>query len=78
MYSTTGVISVSHGTTMADRPSSSATRGAKANTMMASFSATGESVNTGCPPVSRIDESGDRGTEYEVLKAHVPLAGNQA
>ena len=40
MYSTTDVNSVAHGTVIADMPSSSATSGAKANTMMLSFSAT--------------------------------------
>ena len=40
MYSTTDTSSVSHGTTIEDRPSSSATIGAKANTMMVSLSAT--------------------------------------
>ena len=37
-----------------DRPSSSATMGAKANTMMVSLSATWLSVNRGSPPVSRL------------------------
>ena len=54
MYSTTEVISVSHGTMIDDRPSSSATIGAKAKTMMVSFSATCDSVNSGWPPVSRL------------------------
>ena len=40
MYSTTDSNSVSHGTVMADRPSSSPTIGAKATIMTASFSAT--------------------------------------
>ena len=44
MYSATEAISVSHGTAIADRPSSSATIGAKATIMMASFSATCDSV----------------------------------
>ena len=43
-----------HGTTMADRPSNSATMGAKANTMIRSLSATCVSVKSGCPPVSRL------------------------
>ncbi len=54
MYSTTDVISVSHGTMIDDSPSSKATMGANANTMMVSFSATCDSVNSGCPPVSRL------------------------
>ena len=54
MYSTTETTSVSQGTTIADRPSSSATIGANANTMITSFSATCDSVNSGCPPVSRL------------------------
>jgi len=52
MYSTTEVTRVSQGTTMDDRPSSSATMGANANTMMVSFKATCDSVNSGLPPVS--------------------------
>jgi hypothetical protein len=48
------VSSVAQGTVMADRPSSSATMGAKANTMMVSFSATWLSVNSGSPLVSRL------------------------
>ena len=40
---------MSHGTVIADMPSSSATIGAKANTMMVSFSATWVSVNIGSP-----------------------------
>ena len=54
MYSTTDVINVSHGTTMADMPSSKATIGAKANTMIASLSATCDNVKRGWPPVSRL------------------------
>jgi hypothetical protein len=54
MYSSTDVSSVSQGTVIADRPSSSATMGAKANTMMVSFSATWLSVNSGWPWVSRL------------------------
>ena len=46
--------SVSHGTMIDDNPSSSATIGAKANTMMVSFSATWLSVNSGWPSVSRL------------------------
>ncbi|MNY01933.1 hypothetical protein D3C86_1344820 [compost metagenome] len=45
---------MSHGTVMADRPSSRPTMGAKANTMMASFKATCDSVKTGSPPVRRL------------------------
>ena len=41
---------VSQGTTIADRPSSSPTIGAKANTMMLSLSATWLSVKLGSPP----------------------------
>ena len=44
MYSTTEVNSVSHGTTIADSPSSRPTMGAKAKIMMASLSATWVSV----------------------------------
>ncbi len=54
MYSTTEMMSVSHGTTMADRPSSRPTMGAKATIMMASFKATCDSVKYGSPPVSRL------------------------
>ena len=54
MYRTTDVISVSQGTVMDDRPSSSATMGAKANTMMVSLRATCDSVKSGCPLVSRL------------------------
>ena len=49
MYSTTERSSVSHGTTIAESPSSSATIGAKANTMMTSLRATCESVKCGSP-----------------------------
>ncbi|MNN40206.1 hypothetical protein D3C81_1542680 [compost metagenome] len=49
MYSATEVSKVSHGTVMDDRPSSSATTGAKATTMMASFRATWDSVKYGSP-----------------------------
>ena len=42
MNITTEITSVSHGTTIAERPSSSPTMGAKATTMMASLSATRE------------------------------------
>ena len=45
---------MSHGTVIDDRPSSSATIGANANTMMVSFSATCDSVNSGWPLVSRL------------------------
>ena len=44
MYRPTEVSSVSHGTVIDDRPSSSATIGAKATTMIASLSATCDSV----------------------------------
>ena len=54
MYSTTEVSSVSHGTVMAEMPSRKATSGAKATIMMLSFSATCDSVNSGSPPVSRL------------------------
>ena len=54
MYSSTEVSSVSQGTMIDDRPSSKATIGAKAKTMMASFSATWLSVNSGWPPLSRL------------------------
>jgi len=47
-------MSVSQGTVMDDSPSSSATMGANANTMMVSLSATCDSVNSGWPPVSRL------------------------
>ena len=40
MYRATDTSSVSHGTVMDDRPSSRPTMGAKAKTMMVSFSAT--------------------------------------
>ena len=45
---------MSQGTVIDDRPSSSATIGAKAKTMMVSFSATWLSVNSGWPLVSRL------------------------
>ncbi|CKS56133.1 Uncharacterised protein [Mycobacterium tuberculosis] len=45
---------MSHGTVMAERPSNRPTMGAKANTMMASFNATCDSVKTGSPPVNRL------------------------
>ena len=48
------MISVSQGTVIAERPRSKATSGAKANTMMVSFRATCDSVNSGLPPVSRL------------------------
>ena len=54
MYSTTEVSSVSQGTVIDDSPSSSATIGAKANTMIVSFSATCDSVNSGWPLVRRL------------------------
>ena len=44
MYRLTAVSSVSQGTVIDDKPSRTATSGANANTMMASFSATCDSV----------------------------------
>ena len=49
MYITTDMKSVSHGTVMAEMPSSRPTMGAKANTMIVSFSATWLSVKCGSP-----------------------------
>ena len=54
MYNTTEVMSVSHGTMMADSPKRKATSGANATTMMASFNATCDRVNSGWPLVSRL------------------------
>ena len=54
MYKTTEVISVSHGTMMAEMPSKKPTSGAKAMTMMLSFKATCDSVKRGSPPVRRL------------------------
>ncbi len=54
MYSTTDVSSVSQGTVMADMPNKKATSGANAMTMMLSFNATCDSVNSGSPPVNRL------------------------
>ena len=45
---------MSHGTVIAEMPSSSATIGAKAKIMIASFSATCDSVKYGSPSVSRL------------------------
>ena len=45
---------MSHGTVMAEMPSKNATSGANATTMMLSFSATCDSVNSGSPPVRRL------------------------
>ena len=45
---------MSHGTVIAEIPSKSATIGAKANTMMASFKATWDNVNNGSPLVRRL------------------------
>ena len=45
---------MSQGTVMADMPSKNPTNGAKAITMMLSFSATCDSVNKGSPPVRRL------------------------
>ena len=52
MYSSTETSSVLHGTVMAEIPSSKATIGAKAKTMIRSFSATCESVKSGSPLLS--------------------------
>ena len=49
MYITTEMNSVSHGTAMAEMPSSRPTMGANAKIMMASFSATCDSVKYGSP-----------------------------
>ena len=49
MYNTTESSSVSQGTWIDEMPSSRATIGAKANTMIRSFSATCDSVKPGCP-----------------------------
>ncbi|MNV11112.1 hypothetical protein D3C71_1016640 [compost metagenome] len=49
MYSDTDSSSVSHGTLIADRPSSSATTGAYATTMIASFNATWLRVKLASP-----------------------------
>jgi len=54
MYKPTEISKVSHGTVMADRPSKNATKGAKATTMMLSFKATCDRVNSGSPFVSRL------------------------
>jgi hypothetical protein len=54
MYRTTEVSSVSHGTLIDATPSSRATSGAKANTMMVSLSATCDNVKYGSPLVSRL------------------------
>ena len=54
MYSTTDSSSVSHGTMIADRPSNRPTIGAKANTMMVSFSATWVSVKLASPSERRL------------------------
>jgi hypothetical protein len=54
MYSTTDVSKVSHGTVMAEMPSKKPTSGANANTMMLSFSATCDRVNSGLPFVRRL------------------------
>ena len=45
-----------HGTTIDDTPSNRATSGAKANTMMVSFSATWLRVKCGSPP-TRLDHT---------------------
>jgi len=54
MYKTTEVTRVAQGTVIAEMPSKKATRGANANTMMVSLSATCERVNSGSPFVSRL------------------------
>ena len=56
MYSTTDSSSVSHGTLIDDRPSSSPTIGANATTMIASFSATWLKVKCGSPS-TRFDQT---------------------
>ena len=56
MYSTTDSNSVSQGTVIDDSPSSSPTIGAKANTMIVSFSATWLSVKCGSPS-TRLDQT---------------------
>jgi hypothetical protein len=56
MYSTTERKRVVHGTVIEDRPSSSATIGAKANTIMVSLSATCVRVKFGSPSV-RFDQT---------------------
>ena len=54
MYNTTEVNKVSHGTLIADMPSSRPTSGANANTMIVSLSATCDKVNSGSPLVKRL------------------------
>src|ERR1035437_7392286 len=54
MYSSTEVTSVFQGTVMAESPNRNATNGANATTMMLSFKATCDKVNSGSPPVSRL------------------------
>jgi hypothetical protein len=54
MYKPTEMSSVAHGTMMLESPSRNATSGANATTMMLSFSATWDSVNSGSPPVRRL------------------------
>ena len=54
MYKPTEVSNVAHGTVILDTPSSSATSGANANTMIKSLSATCDSVKYGSPPVNRL------------------------
>ena len=49
MYSPTEMASVAHGTVIEEMPSSSATSGANATTMMASFKATWLRVNAASP-----------------------------
>ena len=56
MNSTTEITSVSHGTVIAESPSSRPTIGAKATTMMASLSATWLSVKCGSPS-QRFDQT---------------------
>ena len=54
-------MTVSQGTVIDDRPSSSATMGAKANTMMVSFSATWLSVKSGWPCSRSMDSMSGQG-----------------
>ena len=82
MYSTTDTSSVSHGTTMAESPSSSATSGAKANTMMVSLSATWLRVNSGSPfgqpaPDEHHRGAGRGGQQDQAGDVAVELIGRQ-
>jgi hypothetical protein len=49
IYKTTEVMSVAQGTVIAEIPSSKPTSGAKAKTIIVSFNATWDSVNSGSP-----------------------------